>query len=193
MGIGQINLDEYFRPGHVRNVYSSISVYAHNLCDIADTRAEKEGIKVSFQVSRKDLFRSIISAYYDIARYKQFHFGGDPTKRSDGVKRAAYCAKWILKFRPIQARFADAHDDPEATAVWPQLLNEQLAVNWSAMCVALDHKTMKFKVRHQLYNELMYAMHFREIGVDGMLQIFQMLSDTFRDGSVNNPFIEFPQ
>jgi hypothetical protein len=183
-------VEEMFAEQHVQNVFISLSQAANKICKVASVMAKKEGYQISLVVDRRILYKTVVSAYYDIARHKQFHFSGDHSKRSDGVKRAAYFTKWIVRFRPILCVFKDRVDDPEISNPWIMMLNEHLALEWSTFCVANDFSVGSFSIKEKFRNDLLYELHYREMNTDGLLAIYQMLSDTIRSG-MQNPHCEF--
>lgn len=50
------------------------------------------------QLNTPILYNVVCSYFYDLNRYKDFH----KIKWADPYKRAAFCCKWITKFKPIQ-------------------------------------------------------------------------------------------
>lgn len=50
------------------------------------------------EINLRKLYMAVISAYDDIARFKNYHFEDPEKKKSDGIKRAAYLTKWICRF-----------------------------------------------------------------------------------------------
>ena len=182
-------VDEFFPDNHLQEVFVALSRSTSAICRAAEALAAKSNYKVRLHVDRRILYKTTVSAYYDIARYKQFHFSGDHAKRSDGVKRAAYFTKWITRFRPILCVSEDDISDPEIDNPWLMMLNEHLALEWGCLCVANDSGVRGFNLKEKFRNDLLYELHYREMNTDGLLAIFQMLSDTIRS-KMKSPLFE---
>jgi hypothetical protein len=117
-----------------------------------------------------------ISAMDDIWRWKVYHLK-DQTKRADAVKRAAFFTKWILKLRPIyfQGRTANeflaSFDKNDITL----LINELFALHVARGSLATDAKVPKILPSPIIVSELLYDFHYRTLGEDALMQIYQIM------------------
>lgn len=187
----QDGVEELFPENHVQDVFVHFSGCASAILKSAKGYAEKYGYRVALDINRRLLYLTVVSAYYDIARYKTFHFAGDHTKKSDGVKRAAYFTKWTIRFRPIQCVFLDDIADADIESAWVLMLNEHLALEWGSQCLANDGGLPGIRLSGKFRNDLLYTLHYREMNVDGLLSIYQMLSDTIKSKQ-KSPLFEIP-
>jgi hypothetical protein len=120
-----------------------------------------------------------ISAMDDIWRWKVYHLA-DSTKRADAVKRAAFFTKWILKLRPIyfQGRtpgdFLASFDKNDITL----LVNEIFALHVARASLANEARVPKILPSPVVAAELLYDFHYRTLGEDALMHIYQMLRST---------------
>lgn len=164
---------------------------AYDLVETAKRYVDEEKRRVDFHICPKLIYETVISTYYDIARHKAFHFPDPVKNKSDAVKRAAYFAKWILKFRPITVIDHETVDDPPARNEALMLLNEHLALEWGLVCIAKEQGLVDLYFTKKVRMDMLYYFHFRELTTDGFLSIFQLVNDLACAGQPN-PIIEFP-
>lgn len=128
-----------------------------------------------------------VSAMDDIWRWKVYHLA-DKTKRADAVKRSAFFTKWILKLRPIYfVRPLTATDflatfDKEDTTL---LVNEIFALHIARASLATDAKVPKLLPAPTVTAELLYDFHYRTLGEDALMEIYQFL----RSSAENKPLL----
>ncbi len=127
------------------------------------------------------------SALDDIWRYKSYHLR-DPQKLSDGIKRAAYFTKWIIKSRPIYfSRFAsdDAIEDKSFDQDGRSLMiNEAFAIVFSLITLATELGVRKIYLDEDFHSNLIYDLHYRNISTDALLAIYEIIRNAASDKSV---------
>jgi hypothetical protein len=69
------------------------------------------------------------------------------------------------------------------------MMNEILAVAWAIELINSDLGA-KIKLSRKSHSEFLYDLHYRAIGEDALLALFQMILDLAR-GKKENPVIEF--
>jgi hypothetical protein len=175
-------IEDFFAPGHVERNCGALSVLGHRVCASAEAHAGTLGVGVRLRVNGRAIYEVVNSAFYDVARFKEMHLARGQSKLSDGVKRAAYFAKWILKMRPIEYRLdeeAPAHDVYDA---WLEMMNEHLALEWGLACIGADLSYASIAPKASFREDTAYALHYREIGGDGLIAMFKILSDMAKSG-----------
>jgi hypothetical protein len=122
-------------------------------------------------VNENALFLTIKSAYDDIYRYKLYHLDADKHPRSNGVKRAAFLCKWIIKFKPIEyadnARADSLHD------ISGLIINADFSQWMARVHISADKGGSHFQFSNRYLFELLYDLTFRELTGDALLHIFQ--------------------
>lgn len=184
-------IEEFFEANHVPEVHHRFTEFIEELVGEARLDARRARYKAAFHINPKLVYDTVISTYIDIARHKQFHFEDPKSTKSDAVKRAAYFSKWITRFRPIQVVSRETLSDPPQENEALLLLNELLAIEWSVCCIAADAKLPDLKLKRKTRVNLLYDLHFRELNVDGLLAVYQMISDLAK-AKQPNPVVEFP-
>lgn len=184
-------LAPFFEANHVPEVHQYFSAFIEELVGEARLDARKAHYNATFHINRKLVYDIVISTYIDIARHKEFHFDNPRTKKSDAVKRAAYFTKWIVRFRPIQILLKESVSDPNTENDAPVLLNELLAMEWGICCIAQDAGLSDLMLKRKSRTNLLYDLHFRDLNVDGLLAMYQLISDIAKTGQ-ENPVLEFP-
>lgn len=187
----QDRIARYFAANHVPEVHRYFSQFIEELVEEARSDARRSHYKAVFHINPKLVFDVIVSTYIDIARHKEFHFDDPRAKKSDAVKRAAYFTKWIVRFRPIQILSKESVSDPNPDNEAPLLLNELLAMEWSICCIAQDASLSNLMLKRKARTNLLYDLHFRDLNVDGLLALYQMISDVTK-AKEPNPLVEFP-
>jgi hypothetical protein len=184
-------LQKCFRDNHVPVVHNNFVEFIDELLREARSDARQNGYKATFHANPKLVYDTVISTYTDIARHKTFHFDNPRDAKSDAVKRAAYFTKWIIRFRPIQVVLKETLSDPLQENEAPMFLNEYLAIEWAIGCIAIDAGLSGLKLRNEARTNLLYDLHFRELGEDGLLAVYRVMSDLAK-AKLPNPMIEFP-
>jgi hypothetical protein len=117
------------------------------------------------------------SALDDIWRYKVFHLR-DAKKLSNGVKRAAYFVKWIVRFRPIyvlrptsSSLFLGTFDKNDSTF----FANESFAISFALNTLATEAMIPKIGLNPELWGNLLYDLHYRDMSGDALIQLFGVL------------------
>lgn len=134
--------------------------------------------EVEAQISARRLYLTIISAYKDIERYKNFHLDDPFQQRSDGIKRAAYLAKWLCRFKPIMVS-DDSSDLSNPNVDKAMLVNELFALHLAVVHISIDVER-DFVISDEKAHEIAYEMLFRNLNEDSYLLVFQMLRDHIR-------------
>lgn len=139
--------------------------------------ALKSEFNVDARVSERRLYLTIISAYKDIERYKNFHLDDPFRQRSDAIKRAAYLAKWLCRFKPITVMDAGELSDLTNTDVdKATLVNELFALHLASVHISVDIQK-DFVIAEEKAYEIAYEMLFRNLNEDSYLLVFQMIRD----------------
>jgi hypothetical protein len=186
--------DKVFDPVVLEESHNCFHAFVIETANCAQECATKEWKRnVTVTASPKLIYETFISAYSDIARYKQFHFEHPQLLKSDAVKRAAYFAKWVVQFRPILVLDHEKPDDPSPDHDPVAFINEDMALQWGLLCIAQDHGIGDLYLRRKVHLDFLYYLHFREIAADGWLAIFQLLHDVAGARiDVDNPLLELP-
>jgi hypothetical protein len=151
------------------DLYYSCSVYVE--------RKTSPDLKVSFDPAV--LRSAVVSAYDDIARYKNYHQGRPYTEKSDAIKRAAYITKWLLRNRPIYTARPLGPDLVLDEDDGNLLYNEFFAIGWSFINMAADlpaspsPQGLFFPDFDRLRN-LVYVLKYRDISSDALMEIYKM-------------------
>jgi hypothetical protein len=137
--------------------------------------------------SERRLYLTIISAYKDIERYKNFHLDDPFRQRSDAIKRSAYLAKWLCRFKPITvADTGDSSDLSNVDVDKATLVNELFALHLACVHISVDI-AKDFVISDEKAYEIAYEMLFRNLSEDSYLLVFQML----RDHITQKPLVTF--
>ena len=126
------------------------------------------------------------SAMDDIWRYKSYHLR-DPSKRSDGVKRAAFLTKWITRLRPIYcARILSANDpaaefDKKDTTL---LANEGFAIYLSTSTLATETKKEEIALDPDFFANFLYDLHYRSLSEDALIGLYEIIRGAVQGKSV---------
>lgn len=180
-----------FDPKVLEESHNCFYALVVECASIAQKYAQKTYRNVEIYASPKIIHETFMSAYIDIARYKQFHLEDPKVEKSDAVKRAAYFTKWIVRFRPLliidREQVGDSSPDYDPLI----FLNEDLALQWGLLCIAQDNQLTDLFLRKKVHADFLYYLHFREISADGWLSTYQLLDD-IANARNDNPLIEFP-
>lgn len=151
------------------------------LADKYRQRLEKE-FDIKTELSVRRLYLTIISAYKDIERYKNFHQDDPHTQRSDAVKRASYLAKWLCRLKPLSiCESDDGKFDLFNTAIdKTTLINELFALFLATVHLSVDVKR-DFLIGPDKAYEIAYEMLFRHLSEDSYMLVFQMLVDHIKE------------
>ncbi len=180
-----------FDDNVLREAHKCFHVFAIDCAKFASDFARSANRNVQVLASPKLLYETSLSAYIDIARFKHFHFQDPKNNKSDAVKRAAYFTKWIVRLRPIIVIDQERLEDPPPAEDPLALLNEDLAIQWSALCIAQDHGRKDLFLRTKFHSDFIYYLRMREVTTDGLLMAYEFLHKSAADGS-DNVFMEFP-
>lgn len=170
-------VEKNFPEEKIRDVYQTFFAYAGRFAIVAS--AEYENVNVT--VDPLTALSVVVSSYDDIKRYKWYHLEDFELDKSDAVKRAAYFAKWILKFRPLMISRAVEYKSPnEKTSDYSLFLNEILALNWGLTNIANELGVRRIRPTELLNGSMLYDFHFRELSGDALLAIFGFIAETVR-------------
>ncbi|MBF0620965.1 MAG: hypothetical protein HQL54_03480 [Magnetococcales bacterium] len=129
--------------------------------------AEKHKWKKT-ELNGQILANCVYSYYLEVQRHKEFH-GID---NADGIKKAAYLTKWLLKTRPIQVLNDNTRSE---TAKYPLLANEGFALS-----VALTFLDIKWNaVPNEVITRLLYDFHYRPVVAETLITKFLLLKETY--------------
>jgi hypothetical protein len=182
-------IEEFFPAGHQEETFIWFANAATRIAEAATKNLGPASGRAKVVVDRRTLYKVVTSALYDIVRYKHFHFSGDHTKKSDAVKRAAFFTKWIIRFKPITLLTEDEDLSDDVIDTWLLTLNEHLAVQWACQCIAKDHALRLVSLNAKFRSELIYELNYRDLNADGLISIFQMISDTIKS-NMSSPHFE---
>lgn len=182
-------IESFFPAGHQEETFIWLTKAATRIAEAATGSLGPVIGKATVLVDRRTLYKIVASALYDIFRYKHFHFSADHTKKSDAVKRAAFFTKWTVRFKPITLLVEDGDLSNDVIDPWLLTLNEHLALQWACQCIAKDHALTLVSLRPKFRNELIYGLNYRDLSSDGLLAIFQMISDTIKS-DMSSPHFE---
>jgi hypothetical protein len=180
-----------FDPKALEESHNCFYALVVECASVAQKYAQKNQRNVEIYPSPKIIHETFMSAYIDIARYKQFHLDDPKVEKSDAVKRAAYFTKWIVRLRPLLIIDREQTEDPSPVDDPLVFLNEDLALQWGLLCIAQDNRLTDLFLRKKVHADFLYYLHFREISADGWLSTFQLVDDV-ADARNDNPLIEFP-
>lgn len=120
----------------------------------------------------------IRSTYDDIARYKAYHLEQPVIQKSHAVKRAAFLAKWLLRFHPVLSEgstsFSDT--DPHILSTPEVFANHQLAY-YLAMVSISDAVGYDVRLSDERNGDLLYDFAFRFVTADGLMLFLQAIVD----------------
>jgi hypothetical protein len=143
-------------------------------------------------VSQRRMAMATESAYQDIARYKNYHQKDPSNTKLDSVKRSAYLAKWMCRFKPLMVVSAIG-SDPD---IRDKNIDELELVN-EFFCLYLFEVHLSQEVGFDIAlsdrkgAELAYDLLYRGISVEGWIAIFQLIKDCcFPKFIKSTPFIE---
>jgi len=139
--------------------------------------AQQFNVEIDLHVRK--LYLAVISAYKDIERYKNFHLTDPLNQKSDAVKRTAYLAKWISRFKPLQVREVDAVGELSFEDIATDdatIVNELFAIYLASVHLSVDVKK-DFVISDEKAQELAYEMLFRQLNEDAFMMIFQLMRD----------------
>jgi hypothetical protein len=179
MTIASSDFEGLLPDGHVQAAFVGLCNTAVRIASLT-AKSPEIGDKTKIVVDRRTLYKIVVSAYYDIVRYKHFHFSADHTKKSDAVKRAAYFTKWIIRFKPIQVVLEDQAADPDTAEPWLLTINEHLALQWACASIAFEHGLRGVSLTKKFRHDFIYDLQYRDMPVDGLIAIFQMISETIK-------------
>jgi hypothetical protein len=147
--------------------------------DYADAIGQE--FNVSIGISKRRLYLTIISAYEDIARYKNYHLDDPFHQKSDAIKRASYLTKWICRFKPLVVQEGTLDDIASANIDKTLIVNELFALHLAAVHLSVDAKR-NFIISEIKSYEIAYEMMFRHLSEDSYLLVFQMIMDHVTKG-----------
>ena len=136
---------------------------------------------VQIEVSKRRLYLTTVSAYEDIARYKNYHLDDPISQKSDAIKRASYLTKWICRFKPLYVAGDTSDDLPSVNIDKTLIVNELFALHLAAVHLSVD-TGKNFIISEEKSYEIAYEMMFRHLSEDSYLLIFQMIRDHVTNG-----------
>ena len=165
----------------------SDSEIRERFCDLFEIAQEfcadfNDGQTLNAEIDETLLYLTVVATYDDISRYKEYHLAEPEKQRSNSIKRAAYGVKWILNFCPIIFPAVGHASGSQPGAKYETLENAMFAFHFAMVNVQLECGKF-FALNIQKTYELLYDMVYRNIGSDGYLLFFQLLSDTIADES----------
>jgi hypothetical protein len=164
-----------------RDAYVAFCAYVAAMCDAAKTKYPH----LDFHWDEIVALNIATAAYDDIDRYKSYHLRNRPGLRSNVVKRASYFCKWTARFRPIMFKRIG---DPPAGEDMGLLINETLATAWAMELISEDlGRNVRLSLKSM--DELLYDLHYREVGNDALLGWFQLVVD-LAEANKANPIVE---
>lgn len=143
---------------------------------------------LELHVNPTSLYLSIKSAYDDIERYKIYHLNDPKVKLSNGVKRAAFITKWIMKSLPVQSSKTTNENIDLTTKSGLIFVNPALAIEISLtyLCEDLAEELKigsssidesDIVLSDKALDELVYDLCYRELNGDALLAIYQLIYD----------------
>lgn len=180
-----------FDPEVLKQSHDCFHALVVECADAATKFAQKANRTVQVLPSKKIIYEIAVSAYFDIARYKHFHFKDPKKDKSDAVKRAAYFTKWILRLRPLMVIDNERLEDPSPKDDPLAFINEDLAIQWSMLSIAQDYSRKDLLLRTQFHADFLYYLRMRELTTDGLLMAYEFLHKS-ASVSTDNVFMEFP-
>lgn len=180
-----------FDPEVLEQSHHCFHALAVECADAATKFAQRANRTVQVLPSPKIIYEIAVSAYFDIARYKHFHFKDPKNEKSDAVKRAAYFTKWILRLRPLMVIDNERLEDPSPKDDLLAFINEDLAIQWSILSIAQDFSRKDLFLRTQFHADFLYYLRMRELTTDGLLMAYEFLHKSASAG-MDNVFMEFP-
>lgn len=127
------------------------------------------------------LYDVVKSTYDDIWRYKDYHFVNPDDQRLNGIKRAAYITKWLIRMRPI---FVDREPSNFSSDDGTILLNETFAIYLAFEYIAQELGVTGLKLNTPKTNELIYDLHYRDLSDDALLAYYQAIADFVADPTI---------
>lgn len=125
-------------------------------------------------VDRAVLYDVLVSAYYDIMRYKSWHQTDPSVEKSDSIKRAAFFTKWLVRLKPIWVSRPEYKPTRKDCTV---LVNERFALEWAFANLSFELGKKCPSPTERKFYELLYDIHFRDISSDALISIFQLYYD----------------
>lgn len=129
----------------------------------ANAITEEFGVQIT--ISQRRLYLTIISAYEDIARYKNYHLDDPFHQKSDAVKRASYLTKWICRFKPLNVGEGPLEGMSNIEIDKTLIVNELFALHLAAVHLSVDVRC-DFIISEQKGYEIAYEMMFRHLSED---------------------------
>jgi len=117
------------------------------------------------------------SALDDIWRYKVYHLNS-ADKLSDGIKRAAYFTKWLVRHRPIyyvRTDGADVEFDPKDTTL---TINELFAIHISLVTIATELDVFRIALDPNFLADFIYNLYFRQLTEDALLHTYSIIQNS---------------
>lgn len=166
----------------VRGAYRAFLLYSDSIRSALETAHPH----LKFHVDPIVALNVTVAAYDDIDRYKAYHLRNHGMERSDVVKRATYFIKWITKFRPIMFSRPGPVSGKRDMAL---MANEALSVAWALELIG-NEMGWEIKLSKKSLFDLLYDLHYREMGDGAILAIVQMITD-LANSKKKNPVVEF--
>lgn len=127
------------------------------------------------------LYLAVVAVYDDIARYKAYHLPEPETQRANSIKRAAYGAKWIVRFNPIVVSPTAGHQELPSH---DGLINAKLAVFFALINLeelvetTLEIEKVSFQVNSDVCLDMMYDIVYRGLGGESLMLVLEILLRT---------------
>lgn len=152
------------------NHHEEVAGLAYNeVADIFDVFAEELNTATGLvvDINYPDLMNVAESFAYDLARYRSFH----EIKVPDRARRAAYMAKWIMRFRPVYL-VGEVHELNESQKTRALILNEDFALYIASAFLDVD---IEAELTDRMASILLYSFRYRSHSEDTFILYFAAL------------------
>jgi len=148
------------------------------LCELFDNElvkplvAEFPHYKDSVLLSESVLVQVVWSYFYDVVRYKDFHYRESESqpihRKIDGRKQAAFMVKWLLQLRPVNS---NPSGSKTLLTYWG---NEDFAFTVGTCFAAIDQDFIN-KSLEPLYPDIVYYYKYRQATEGSLMLWFETL------------------
>ncbi len=150
-------------------------------------REEFKGLNPSVDYSSERLQDAIISYFYDISRYKDFHGMLKEGKQSyiNFQKIYSFTAKWLIKEKPFYLNLPDDTKSSDAEyLLYASMINEYVVLSWVKISY-FAQKNMLIEIKDDEWRKLAYTFKFRGIQTS-LLELFFSAKGVDSTGSQPN-------
>lgn len=132
------------------------------------------GIEINYSSER--LQDAIVSYFYDIYRYKDFHGMLDKPEEKSRInfqKIYSFTAKWVIKEKPFYTSLSEDKECSEQSYLeYASTVNECIVLTWIKMSYFAHFQT-EVKFTDTEWHKLVYTMKFRDIQTSNLELFFQ--------------------